>query len=314
MVSPMRRLSKCTPWILVLVLGATAVAGAQIPGVVQYEVQFEAMWSAQTHPVNFPGNPHFSPLGIVTHSNQASFWQLGGLATPGIKLMAETGSLATFDTEASAAITMGTADGYFTGAATVSPGFVTAYFFMSSSHPQVTVVSMVAPSPDWFIGVAGLELFANGVWQEQLTVELHAYDSGTDSGVSYTSANAATQPPEPIALITTGPLAGGVPLGNLTFTLIPPPPSYLRGDCQLSGAVDIGDAITLLNHLFVPGPVPDCRAACEANGDDVLNIADVIFLLTFLFQGGAAPGDPFPFCGLDVGSSIDCLTSQCPLP
>ena len=46
----------------------------------EYVVQFDATWSAQTHPLNFPPNPHFSGLIGGTHNDQVAFWEVGELA------------------------------------------------------------------------------------------------------------------------------------------------------------------------------------------------------------------------------------------
>jgi hypothetical protein len=80
-------------------------------------------------------------------------------------------------------------------------------------------VAMIAPSPDWFIGVRNLDLMPGGQWANEIVVDLFAYDAGTDSGPSYTSPDQATQPPEPIALITGYPFTEGVSLGTFTFSL-----------------------------------------------------------------------------------------------
>lgn len=83
-----------------------------------------------------------------------------------------------------------------------------------------------------------------------------------------------------------------------------------RGDCSSDGNVDLGDAIFTLAYLHpFPTPVsPDCLNACDINDDDQINIADPIFLLLFLFQGGSAPPTPFPDCGTDPTTSVfGCL-------
>ena len=85
----------------------------------------------------------------------------------------------------------------------------------------VTLVSMVAPSPDWFTGVSALSLLEGGQWVEELTVELFAYDAGTDSGTTYNSADDPTSPRESIQRIDGRPLAVGgqvAPVGTFTFT------------------------------------------------------------------------------------------------
>ena len=42
----------------------------------------------------------------------------------------------------------------------LSPGTssTSVNFTVTAAHPLVTLVSMIAPSPDWFVGVAGLSL------------------------------------------------------------------------------------------------------------------------------------------------------------
>lgn len=45
---------------------------------------------------------------------------------------------------------------------------------------------MLDPSPDWFVGVSGLELcLANCSWIENKVLELYPWDAGTDSGPTY---------------------------------------------------------------------------------------------------------------------------------
>ena len=83
----------------------------------------------------------------------------------------------------------------------------------------------VAPSPDWFVGVDSLDLRdEDGGWSREVIVELYPWDAGTDSGASYASANAPTNPAEPIFLMPAAPpieVDGEVPaFGTFTFTLV----------------------------------------------------------------------------------------------
>jgi hypothetical protein len=100
------------------------------------------------------------------------------------------------------------------------PGVVTLELEMSQSHPLVTLVTMIAPSPDWFVGVTGLPLFENGRWVEERTISLDPWDAGADSGVTFASADVLTSPPEPISRILSTPLSPGghvSPLGTFRF-------------------------------------------------------------------------------------------------
>jgi hypothetical protein len=171
-----------------------------------YTVTFESRWSAASHPDGFPPNPHFSGLIGVGHNGTVTFWSEGELASPGIENMAETGSKSPFTNEIATAIAAGSADSTLSGNGIgTSPGTISLTFEITEQFPLVTLVSMLAPSPDWFVGVSGLNLLENGEWIESLSVELFVYDAGTDSGTSYTSADLVTDPPENITRINSAP-------------------------------------------------------------------------------------------------------------
>lgn len=61
---------------------------------------------------------------------------------------------------------------------------------------------MIAPSPDWFIGLESLNLLDNGQWINSKEIKLFLYDSGSDSGTQFTSANSVTNPKENITKLT----------------------------------------------------------------------------------------------------------------
>lgn len=190
----------------------------------RYRVTFDAAWSAASHPDAFPGNPHFSPLIGATHSSRAVFWEPGRAASAGIEAMAEEGSTSPLDAEIQAAIAAGTAEALVRGEGIPrSPAATSVELQVGRDHPLVTLVAMVAPSPDWFVGVHGLSLVENGDWVPEKTVTLAPYDAGTDSGLSYLSPNADTVPREPIRRIEGAPLASGgavAPMGTFTFVRI----------------------------------------------------------------------------------------------
>ena len=104
-----------------------------------------------------------------------------------------------------------------------SPGSVSTTFMATLDHSRASIVSMIAPSPDWFIGVAGTELFVEGDWVDGLVVDLYPYDAGTDSGATYITPNLPTSPPEGIFQISGFPFLNGasvLPLGTFTFELM----------------------------------------------------------------------------------------------
>jgi hypothetical protein len=187
-----------------------------------YRVLFEAVWSAATHPTDFPGGAHFSGLIGATHSADLTIWENGGQASDGMEQMAETGATTLLSAEVQSFQDDGTAENLLAGGGVnPSPGSVMLDFEITADFPLVTLVSMIAPSPDWFVGVSGLELCVDGQWLDNLEVELFAYDAGTDSGATFTATNDDTNPKEPIVRIDGDPflLNGEVePLGSFQFS------------------------------------------------------------------------------------------------
>lgn len=190
----------------------------------KYYVTFNATWSQATHPSNWPANPHFSGLVGGVHNGLVHFYRPGETSSEGIRLMAELGQKTTLLNEVAAAMTNGTAHFQMSGGGiSPSPGSVLHTFAqpMRRDFPLVTLVSMVAPSPDWFVGVDSLNLIENGAWVTNKTVTVYGLDAGTDSGVSYSSPDQVTVPRGVVTEFTDFPaLVNGVivPFGTFTFT------------------------------------------------------------------------------------------------
>ena len=208
-----------------------------------YEVIFSASWSAQTHPDDFPGNPHFSGLIGLTHDSTFTLWEAGGLASAGMESMAEIGSKSPLSVEVDQVIAAGSGYNLLSGGGVGnSPGDVSLMFEVAATHPLVSLVSMIAPSPDWFIGVSGASLQQNGEWVESRSDTLYVYDAGTDSGVSYTSPNADTDPAEPIQRIEASPFAAAgnlIPVGTFTFTRADQQPTQTESDLPHSISLSV---------------------------------------------------------------------------
>lgn len=146
---------------------ATPAPVPEAPSTARYRVTFDATWTAATHRQDFPSNAHFSPLVGATHTAQVSFWREGALATEGIRGMAERGSRLALDEEIRTAIAAGTAQHLLAADGIPSPASITIEFESSRAHPLITLVTMIAPSPDWFVGVSGLALFEDTQWVEE---------------------------------------------------------------------------------------------------------------------------------------------------
>jgi hypothetical protein len=68
--------------------------------------------------------------------------------------------------------------------------------------------------------------------------------------------------------------------------------TYLRGDCNADGIIDIADVIFLINYLFVNGPAPVPSLAGDVTCEGVLDITDAVYLINYLFINGPEPCSP----------------------
>ncbi len=86
-------------------------------------------------------------------------------------------------------------------------------------------------------------------------------------------------------------------------------PQFRRGDINLDALVNVADAITLLQFLFVAGsPILECEDAGDSTDDGLLDVADAVTLLFNLFVPGSPPlPEPGDNCGSDpTDDALDC--------
>ena len=184
-----------------------------------YRVTFEGKFtaSALAGGVSVPSGEHFTTLIGAVHNDSVTFWSGGAMASAGVEAVAELGNTGTFKSEINAnmnavAVIEKSLPRGGTPTATVDVTVTTA-------HPLVTLLTMVAPSPDWFVGVSGLSLLdAQGDWLASHSVDLFPYDAGTEEGTEFSLSNAATSPRGVIASIKGTGKFSDQPIATLTFT------------------------------------------------------------------------------------------------
>jgi len=125
-------------------------------------------------------------------------WRPGAKASAGVELVAETGGTSTLVSEINTQFAAKKAwklilpGGSQLGPEVKKSGVdvqVTANF------SKVSIITMLAPSPDWFIGIDSLDLCDGGKWRESMNITmLPPYDAGTENGTAFSIDNAATNP------------------------------------------------------------------------------------------------------------------------
>lgn len=215
---------------IVALLGVILVACELVtPASANYTVVVDAEWSLATNggteagtpphapPNDMPPTLVFTPFVGAVHSTDFTLWDVSDAnvpeaskarATNGLEDVAETGDPTALKAELEAAddvasvvesdATGGTADA-MTGT------------FDINQDQVFSLVTMLAPSQDWFTGVHGLSLFVDGAWVETMTMNLVAYDAGTDSDNTFTFNDIeGDSPGDPMRLM--GNLANHVPI------------------------------------------------------------------------------------------------------
>ena len=131
----------------------------------------------------------------ASHNTRYSIFAIGRKPTRGLERLSEEGKHSPLNDEIQAAIDAGNALMKFeTGGLKDWHDSMVTTVQVDPAHPLISVVNMIAPSPDWFTGAANVNMFENGGWVKRRTLTLSAYDSGGDDGTSYKSADRDTNP------------------------------------------------------------------------------------------------------------------------
>ncbi len=168
-----------------------------------YEFTFTSLWTSADH-LGLPGNAHFSPLVVNVHNEEHTLVRLGGIAGPGLELVSELGRTNVIERE-------------LRGESSILSTLITENQFLRDSLTQVrridvnkdfskvSLVSMIAPSPDWIVAVDSLELYdGNEFISDSGEIMLFAYNAGTengDTGGNFSINNSETNPKRPISML-----------------------------------------------------------------------------------------------------------------
>ncbi len=156
-----------------------------------YDFTVTGLWTADRFPLEYPEaglltGPHFSGVIGASHNDKYILFEEGSKPTPGLERLSEEGKHNPLDSEIKAAIAAGTAGALFeTDPIRDFSKSVTGSVRVDAAHPMVSAVAMIAPSPDWFAGVANVNLMEGGAFVAEKTVDLYAWDSGGDDGTTY---------------------------------------------------------------------------------------------------------------------------------
>jgi hypothetical protein len=186
-----------------------------------YTVVLRGRWTAANFPLDYPAGAHFSGLIGATHSEGYHLFREGMTPSAGLERLSEMGNHQPLDGEIQSAASAGRVGMLVTTGPLKDFGdSVVTTITVDAKHPLVSLVAMIAPSPDWFAGVASVDLRDMGSWAANRTVVLMAYDSGGDDGTTYAAPDRDASPKRPTMIASRKHFAPGgkaMPVATITF-------------------------------------------------------------------------------------------------
>ncbi|WP_062260112.1 spondin domain-containing protein [Endozoicomonas arenosclerae] len=153
--------------------------------------------------VNLTRGIHFTPLLVAAHNESTSLFSAGSTASSNLQAMAEGGDISGLATDlnsVSATVVENPASGL------LAPGASTSFQLntgQSTTSTRLSVVSMMLPTNDGFIGLSSATL-PTTVGQ-RMVFNVNAYDAGTEANNELRGSGAPGQAGFP----TPGPVASG---------------------------------------------------------------------------------------------------------
>ncbi len=203
--------------LLLACLSAQAVAQDSVT----YQMTFQGLWTADDiTDSSLPGSAHFTEVIGAKHNSSTRIWRSGGTASRGVENVAELGQTSRLRSEIGS---NSNTDGVVSaGTSFISPtSTVSTTFTIKQSHPLVSVLSMIAPTSDWFVGVDSVQLYQSG-WRQKVEIDLYPYDAGTENDAGWSLGGSVTTPQGTITSIRNSGRFRNNPLARLTFELQTP--------------------------------------------------------------------------------------------
>ena len=135
----------------------------------------------------------FSPLTATGHSNRVSILTVRGLASKQIEAIAETGdNSGLIQVLKDLENTRHGVKSYAAAAGPTASGqYTTVTVKVDCENPFISAVAMIAPSPDWMVLIANMNMFSSSRrdFVSYRAGFLIAYDAGTDDSRDFTPSD-----------------------------------------------------------------------------------------------------------------------------
>ncbi len=201
---------------------------SQVTGDAKYRFTVSAKWSESTHPDAYPGaSAHFTTFAGAAHNSDFVVFKTGEpLSTPGVETLVEEGSINAFKAEVEKQVSNNKVKEFlklveFRGDdLTNSQCFE---FWATTAYSNFSVISMVAPTSDWFIGLSSIALREGDTWKfdTEKTFNARVYDAGTEKDTKpFNLVNADENPKLAVSLESSKFQSGELTVGTFSLKLV----------------------------------------------------------------------------------------------
>ncbi len=184
----------------------------------RYSITVTGKWSSPDFTV--PGGVHFTTVLGMIHNKETYLWKDAAKASLGVENVAESGNITQLRLEVDSIIGIGKAISLIAITAPPPTGSSNKInFYCNSNYSCISFETMLAPTPDWFTGLSGFNLYQNNKWVNDTTINLYPWDAGTEDGDVFGYNNPATIPQQNVHLLQVS-QATVLANGNPTFVPI----------------------------------------------------------------------------------------------
>ncbi len=126
---------------------------------------------------------------------------------------------------------------------------------------------------------------------------LHAYDDIPPVVTDSTVQLIINQMPSQTSFSDPNGITLGVDGGAYDFEVVSFRDGYVTvqgmeiGDANGDGFTNVADIVFLVSYVFKGGPAPDPIGLGDVNCDGGVNVADAVYMVNYVFKGGPAPGE-----------------------
>lgn len=165
----------------------------------RYTITVAGKWTGPAFTV--PGGAHYTTFTGMIHNSNAFLWKEAAKASYGMEVLAETGGVGPILAEIDSTINTRNGLSLLLFVAPSTAGSSNVNIYCNSNYSRVSFASMLGPTPDWFVGVSDINLYRGNSWVTDTTINLYAYDAGTEDGDVFGYSNPASVPLQDIHVL-----------------------------------------------------------------------------------------------------------------